>query len=118
MFNYNSEIERILTGKNGLGVPVSFMHYDGDETSYVVYMQMTKDNELYGDDGIVGCVEFYDFDVYSKGNFFPIVSKLIDLMTKAGWTYSPSRDSPDLYESDSKYYHKTICICKEATVNG
>lgn len=113
MFNFNEEIERTLSE---LGVPVSFMHYSGKATSYVVYMQVMKDNELYGDNDIVGCVQFYDFDVYSKGNFLPIVSKLIELLTSAGWTYSPSRDSPDMYESDTKYYHKTICLCKESEV--
>lgn len=113
LFNFNEEIETTL---KDLGVPVSFMFYDGDATTYVTYMQLDKDNALAGDDEVLGCVQYYDFDVYSKGNYLNVISNLIDLMQAAGWTYQPSRDSPDLYERDTKYYHKTICLAKESEV--
>lgn len=116
MFNLNAEIESLLTGQNGLGVPVSFMFYDGTEDTYVTYMQLDKDNVLAGDDTILGAVQYYDFDVYSKGNYLTVISNLINIMTAAGWTYQPSRDSPDMYERDTKFYHKTICIAKETEV--
>jgi hypothetical protein len=114
IFNYNQEIETLLSG---LGVPVSFGFYDGNAETYVTYMQLDKDNVLAGDDAVLGCVQYYDFDVYSKGNYLNVISNLIDIMTAAGWTYQPSRDSPDLYERDTQYYHKTICIAKESEVN-
>ena len=79
-------------------------------------MQLDKDNALAGDDKILGCVEYYDFDVYSKSNYLSIVTSLINLMVAAGWTYQPSRDSPDMYERDTKYFHKTICLAKESEV--
>lgn len=115
IFNYNAEIEQTL---QSLGVPVSFMFYDGDEETYVTYMQLDKDNALAGDDEILGVVQYYDFDVYSKTNYLSVIDNLIDLMVAAGWTYQPSRDSPDLYERDTKYYHKTICLAKESMNNG
>lgn len=111
MFNFNAEIESLLST---LGVPVSFVFYDGDEETYITYMQLDKDNVLAGDDEILGCVQYYDFDIYSKTNYLTVVSNLIQIMTAAGWTYQPSRDSPDLYERDTKYYHKTICLAKES----
>jgi hypothetical protein len=111
MYNFNAEIETTL--KN-LGVPVAFMFYEGDATSYVTYMQLDKDNVEAGDDKVLGCVQYYDFDIYSKGNYFTIVQNLITKMVAAGWTYQPSRDSPDMYERDTKYYHKTICLAKES----
>lgn len=113
MFNLNAEIENTL---KDLGVPVSFMHYEGNANTYVTYMQLDKDNTLAGDDKILGCVQYYDFDVYSKQNFLTVVTNLIKLLTAAGWTYQPSRDSPDLYEADTKYFHKTICLAKESEV--
>lgn len=113
MFNFNKEIEELLSD---IGVPVAFMFYDGDEETYITYMQLDKDNVVAGDDTILGCVQYYDFDVYSKGNYLEVINNLIDAMTEAGWTYQPSRDSPDLYEKDTKYYHKTICIAKESEV--
>lgn len=113
MFNYNEEIETTLSQ---LGVPVSFMFYEGNAETYVTYMQLDKDSVLAGDDTILGCVQYYDFDVYSKGNYLTIVSNLIKLLEDAGWTYQPSRDSPDMYERDTKFYHKTICLAKESEV--
>ena len=113
MFNFNSEIESTLSS---LGVPVSFMFYEGNATTYVTYMQLDKDNALAYEDEVRGCVQYYDFDVYSKGNYLTVVSNLINLMVEAGWTYQPSRDSPDMYERDTKYYHKTICFAKESEV--
>lgn len=113
MFNYNEEIETTLSE---LGVPVSFMFYEGNADAFVTYMQLDKDSVLAGDDTILGCVQYYDFDVYSKGNYLPIVSNLIKLLEGTGWTYQPSRDSPDMYERDTKFYHKTICLAKESEV--
>lgn len=113
LFNFNEEIESLLSG---LGVPVSFMFYEGDADTYITYMQLDKDNTLAGDDELLGCVQYYDFDVYSKGNYLNVISTLIDTLTAAGWTYNPSRDSPDLYERDTKFFHKTICLAKESEV--
>lgn len=113
MFNFNVEIENLLSN---LGVPVSFMFYEGDADTYITYMQLDKDNALACEDEVIGCVQYYDFDVYSKGNYLSVINDLIDIMVKAGWTYQPSRDSPDLYERDTKFFHKTICLAKESEV--
>ena len=111
MFNFNEEIETTLSS---LGVPVSFMFYEGNADTYITYMQLDKDNALAAEDKVIACVQYYDFDVYSKGNYLKTVTDLINLMVAAGWTYQPSRDSPDLYERDTKYYHKIICLAKES----
>lgn len=113
IFNKNQEIETLL---NNLGVPVSFMFYEGNADTYITYMELDKDNSIAGDDQVIGCVEYYDFDVYSKGNYLTVISDLIDTMVAAGWTYQPSRDSPDMYERDTKFFHKTICLAKESEV--
>lgn len=113
LFNLNTEIETALSN---FGVPIAFMYYEGDADTYITYMQSDKTNVLAGDDGILGCVQYYDFDVYSKGNYLQLIDNLITTMTNLGWTYQPNRDSPDLYERDTKYYHKTICLCKESEV--
>ena len=113
IFNFNVEIETLLSD---LGVPVAFMFYDGNADTYVTYMQLDKDNTLAGDDEVIGCVQYYDFDIYSKGNYLNVIENLIDIMVAAGWAYQPSRDSPDLYERDTKFFHKTICLAKESEV--
>lgn len=114
MFNFNEEIESLLSD---IGVPVAFMFYEGSADTYITYMQLDKDSAIAGDDEVLGCVQYYDFDIYSKSNYLSLVSSLIETMVAAGWTYQPSRDSPDLYERDTKYFHKTICLAKESEVN-
>lgn len=113
MVNFNAEIEEVL---QGIGVPVAFMFYEGAEDTYITYMQLDKDGAIAGDDKVLACVQYYDFDVYSKGNYLGLVQSLIETMVAAGWTYQPSRDSPDLYERDTKFFHKTICFAKESEV--
>ena len=31
-------------------------------------------------------------------------------LKQSGWTWQPRRDSPDMYEADTGYFHKTICF--------
>lgn len=110
---FNEEIELLLTT---LKVAFAFLFYEGDEETFIVYSEMDKDNALSGDDEVIGCVSYCDFDIYSKTNYTTIMNNLIDLMVSAGWTYQPSRDSPDMYERDTKYYHKTLCFAKEREI--
>ena len=111
MFNFNVEIEEALTA---LGTPYAYMQYEGSADTYITYMQTDKSNTLAGDDQVLGCVVYYDFDIYSRENYLGLIDALIDKLEGYGWTYEPSRDSPDLYETDTRYYHKTICMAKES----
>lgn len=108
----NAIIEQLFTNfkVNGVSIPVALIYYDGHGEPYVVYRQYDKDNSYSSDDEISGYVTYYDFDVYSKGNFLPIVEAIKSILTNAGWTWQPRRDSPDFYDKDTGYYHKTICF--------
>ena len=108
----NAIIEQLFTNfkVNGVSIPVALIYYDGHGEPYVVYRQYDKDNSYSSDDEISGYVTYYDFDVYSKGNFLPIVEAIKSTLTNAGWTWQPRRDSPDFYDKDTGYYHKTICF--------
>ena len=76
----NELIEKIFEDfeVDGATVPVNFMHYEGHGEPYVIYQQIDADNSLSGDDDLIGYVDYYDFDVYSKGNY----SKIIDEIKK------------------------------------
>ena len=94
-------------------VPVSFLYYDGNETSYVTYQQTDSDSVLAADNTIINYVDYYDFDIYSKGNYFPIVESVKEILTAGGFIWQPSRSSADMYEKDTKYFHKTLCFAIE-----
>ena len=95
---------------NGVSIPVVFLFYRGHGEPYVVYMQTDADRSISGDDELIGYIEYYDFDVYSKGNFIPIVKAVKELLTENGFIWEPSRSSQDFYETDTGYYHKTLCF--------
>lgn len=114
----NELIESIFNNfiVDGVSVPVSFLHYEGHGEPYVTYMNQDADGSLSGDDELLAYVDYYDFDVYSKGNFFAIVERVKELLKANGFKYQPSRSSQDMFEADTGYYHKTLnfAIFKEA----
>lgn len=114
----NNKIETIFNDfkVNNVSIPVSFLRYEGHGEPYITYMETDKDNALSGDDEILGYVSYYDFDIYSKGNYLSIVEKVKELMRANGFMWQPSRDSSDMYEDDTGYYHKTICFAIEREV--
>ena len=93
---------------NGVSIPVKFLFYQGHGEPYVIYQQTDADNSLSGDDELIGYVEYYDFDVYSKGNYYPIIESIKQLLKENGFVWQPSRSSGDFYETDTGYYHKTL----------
>jgi len=108
----NRTIEQIFTGFSvgGVSIPVKYMYYQGHGEPYVTYMHQSYDNELRGDDALIGVADYYDFDVYAKGNFEQIILKVKELLEASGWVWIPSRSGIDMYETDTHYYHKTLCF--------
>lgn len=114
----NGEIERLFSGfaVGGKPIPVRFMVYDGHGEPYIVYSREYGDDSYSGDDSLLGYVTYYDFDVYSKGNFNAVAEAVKKVLEDAGWTWQPSRSSGDLYESDTGYFHVTLNFAKERGV--
>jgi hypothetical protein len=106
----NELIEQILANftVDDTPIPVSYMFYEGHGEPYVVYMQENADNSLSGDDELIGYVDYYDFDVYAKGNYNNIVKSLKQILVANGFVWQPSRSSADMYETETEYYHKTL----------
>jgi hypothetical protein len=113
----NALIESIFQNftVDGTEIPVSFMFYEGHGEPYVVYMQQDADGSLSGDDELLGYVDYYDFDVYAKGNYTKIIESLKAILKANNFVWQPSRSSQDMYETDTGYYHKTLnfAILKE-----
>ena len=101
---------------NGVAIPVSFLNYSGSSLVYITYMETDKDNSYSGDNELLGYVDFYDFDIYLKsgqGNLDVIIKEVKKIMKQSGFTWQPSRDSEDMYEADTGYFHKTLCFAIE-----
>lgn len=93
---------------DGVEIPVSFMYYEGHGEPYIVYMEQDADSSYSGDDELLGYVTYYDFDVYSQGNYLKVIETLKDKLKENGFIWQPSRSSIDMYETDTGYYHKTM----------
>jgi hypothetical protein len=111
----NSLIEKIFASfkVNNKSIPVSFLNYNGKATTYITYQSISNSGTLSGDDEIIGYIDYYDFDIYSKGNYFNIVKEVKKIMKANGFVWQPSMSSEDMYEEDTGYYHKTLCFAIE-----
>ena len=106
----NEKIKQIFADftVDDVSIPVRFLYYEGHGEPYVTYMQETADSSFSGDDGLLGYVDYYDFDVYSKGDFSKICESVKDLLVANDFVWQPSRTSQDFYEADTGYFHKTL----------
>ena len=106
----NELIEQIFSNfeVDGVVIPVSFLRYDGQATTYITYQLMDMDNTLSGDDELLNYIDYYDFDIYSIGNYFPIVKSVKQIMKDNNFIWQPSRSSGDVYEDDTGYFHTTL----------
>ena len=108
----NAMIKTLFTGFSvgGVSIPVEYLFYNGHGEPYIVYSEYDKDNTYATEDEIAGYVVYFDFDFYSKGNYFAIMNEAKKKLKGAGWTYEPSRDSAQMLDRDTGYYHQTLCF--------
>jgi hypothetical protein len=94
-------------------IPVKYLHYMGHGEPYVTYTP-TGNNEVFSaDDRIQNYITYYDFDIYSKSNYYAIAEAIKTIMQANNFSYVPSQDSAEMYEPDTGYYHKTLCFAIE-----
>lgn len=110
----NNELQTIFTNfeVDNVLIPVAFLHYVGKDTTYITYQETQNDTTFDADDELQAYVTYYDFDIYSKGNYLTIVESVKEILEANGWRWQPSKTSQDLYEDDTGYYHKTLCFAK------
>lgn len=106
----NELIETIFDGfkVNDVDIPVKFLRYNGNKTTYITYMQVNANDSLSADDRLINYVEYYDFDIYSKGDYTDIIAAVKQKLEENNFRWRPSWSSADLYEDDTGYYHKTL----------
>lgn len=111
----NEIIESAFNGftVDNVEIPVKYLHYMGHGEPYVTYTPTGNGNVFSADDQIQNYITYYDFDIYSKRNFYAIAEAIKAIMQANNFSYVPSQDSPEMYETDTGYYHKTLCFAIE-----
>ena len=117
--NPNTLIEQLFANfaVDGRTIPVSFLRYRGNETTYVTYQLAFSNDPFSSDDELQNYVDFYDFDIYTKGNYLPIVEAIKTILKDNGFRWHPGNSSGDMYEDDTGYYHKTLSFSIERSIN-
>ena len=115
----NSLIEQIFSNfiVDGVEIPVAFLRYTGNKTTYIIYNQLQIDTTFYGDNELLNYMDYYDFDIYSKGNYLKIVESIKEILEQNGFVWQPSMTSADMHEDDTGYFHKTLCFAIERSVS-
>ena len=108
----NNELQTIFTNfeVDNVLIPVAFLQYTGKDTTYITYQEIQNDTTFDADDELQAYVTYYDFDIYSKGNYLNIIESVKEILEANDWRWQPSMTSQDLYEEDTGYYHKTLCF--------
>lgn len=108
----NSLIKKIFDNfsVDGVSIPVKFLYYHGHGEPYITYQLTDEDSSCSSDDDLIGYAEYYDFDIYSKGDYTNIIKNVKRLLKDNDFTYQPQRSSGDMYETETGYYHRTLCF--------
>lgn len=112
----NEEIKTIFNDfkVNDVSIPVEHLRYIGLEKTYVIWTIIGETPALSCNDEDLYSVVQVDFDVYSEGNYLDIIKEVKKIMKENGWLWV--EDSSEMYEEDTKLYHKTITFEKERMI--
>lgn len=102
----NEKVLNALRGitRNGEEIPVVFMVYKGDKTTYITFQEVDKYPKLMADDEVEYSAPRYDIDIFTQGNFIDLLEEVKQRLIDAGWTWI--EDSPDMYDNETKMFHK------------
>lgn len=105
-----SELKKILK----LDVPVAHLKYKGKEKTYVVWTLLDETPLSASDDEIDYSEVPVDIDIFSEGNYLKLMSSIKKIMKENEWVWDG--DSPEMYEEDTKLYHRTCTFKKERKI--
>lgn len=97
----------------GTVVPFAHMKYTGKSSLYLVYSFLAETPCVCADDVAETSVVEVDVDIYARdrGSFTAAVAAVKNLFIGAGWSWA--EDSPEMYDEDTCFIHRTITFEKE-----
>ena len=110
----NEELKLIL-GENLIiadrEIPVAHLRYMGKEKTFVTWTITSEAPALTANDEDLCSICSVDVDIFSDGNYLDIVKEIKRIMKNNDWVWV--EDSTEMYEEDTKLYHKTCSFEKE-----
>ena len=99
--------EHILNGQ----VPVAHLRYKGNSRRFVTWTITGESPALSANDEDLCSVCSLDVDIFSESNYLDIEKEIKQKMKNNYWVWV--EDSEEMYEEDTKLYHKTCSFEKE-----
>ena len=97
--------KKILTALSSLSVPISFQKYEGTSDTYITFHEYLQEGEEFDDDEETLTAHLIQVDIWSKTDYTGLSSQVKYLLGAAGLKRITEED---LYEPDTKIYHKGI----------
>ena len=112
----NAEIKNILSGLiiGGKEIPTERIRYNGKSKTFVTWTILSEKPMLSANDEDLYSVVQVDIDVFSDGNYSSIVKEIKKRFKENDWIWV--EDSVEMYEEDTKLYHRTITFEKEKEI--
>ena len=110
----NAEIKLILGDRLVIGgdeIPVAHLRYRGTSKKFVTWTITGDSPALSANDDDLCSICSVDVDVFSEGNYLDIVKEIKRKMKNNDWVWTG--DSEEMYEEDTKLYHRTCSFEKE-----
>lgn len=102
--------KEVISALKDLNIPVSFQTYSGKEETYITFFTYLDKPELYSDDKEAATGFYIQIDIWSKSDYTEIAKEVHQSMLTEGFT---KLNFYDLYEEDTKTYHKVMRFFKE-----
>ena len=100
----------ILMALSPLNIPVAFQTYSGKADTYITFFSYLEKAELHADDKEEIGGTYIQIDLWSKNDYTDLVKEVHNYMKETGFI---KLNFYDLYEKDTKVYHKVMRYRRE-----
>ena len=102
--------KEIISALKDINVPVRFQTFSGREETYITFFTYLDKPELHSDDKEAVTGYYIQIDIWSKTDYTEIAKEVHQSMLTQGFT---KLNFYDLYEEDTKTYHKVMRFLRE-----
>lgn len=102
--------KEVISALKDIGIPVSFQTSQVGKYPYVTFFTYLDRGTLHSDDEELITGYFTQIDIWSKTDYTNIEDKIHNAMLNSGFI---KQRYYDLYEEDTKIYHKVMRFLKE-----
>jgi len=105
--------ELIIATLKPLGIPVCSLYYQGIETTYITFFELIAQGGSWANNKETNTEHHVQIDIWSKDNYTDIVTQTKTLLKNIDFHRNYETE---MYESDTKTFHKIIRVIKNEDI--